>query len=226
MVMQDPMTALDPSFTICEANWRSRCASTAACAVGRWRRRWSRRWSRCICRPIASGCGSIRISSAAACASASPARSRWPAQPGVLIADEPTTALDVTTQARYLQLLRELQEPTGFALLLIAHDLFVVRHMCERVVVMYAGQVVEEGPRRRGVRRSAASLHAGAARRDPGTRRNVDARVDRGPGTRRLRDHRGCRFAAAMRVRARDRAPRAAAPDRSTHGRARPMLGH
>ena len=50
----------------------------------------------------------------------------------VLIADEPTTALDVTTQVRYLQLLRELQEETGFALLLMAHDLMVVQHVCRR----------------------------------------------------------------------------------------------
>jgi len=65
--------------------------------------------------------------------------------PKVLIADEPTTALDVTTQAQYLLLLGELQKTTGFALVLISHDLLVVRNMCERVVVMYAGQVVEEG---------------------------------------------------------------------------------
>ena len=52
-------------------------------------------------------------------------------KPQLLIADEPTTALDVTTQARYLQLLRQLQEETGFALILVAHDLFVVRHVCD-----------------------------------------------------------------------------------------------
>jgi oligopeptide/dipeptide ABC transporter ATP-binding protein len=66
-------------------------------------------------------------------------------RPRLLIADEPTTALDMTTQARYLNLLRRLQEEEGFALLLIAHDLMVVRHVCERVNVMYAGEVVEEG---------------------------------------------------------------------------------
>jgi peptide/nickel transport system ATP-binding protein len=66
-------------------------------------------------------------------------------QPRLLIADEPTTALDVTTQAAYLRLLRELQHRLGFSLMLIAHDLSIVREMCERVVVMYAGQVVEQG---------------------------------------------------------------------------------
>jgi peptide/nickel transport system ATP-binding protein len=65
--------------------------------------------------------------------------------PKVLIADEPTTALDVTIQAGVLALLTELQEQTGTALVLITHDLGVVAEMAQRVVVMYAGQKVEEG---------------------------------------------------------------------------------
>ena len=65
--------------------------------------------------------------------------------PRLLIADEPTSALDATTQVRYLQLLQRLQE-SGFGLLFVTHDLMIVRHLCARVIVMYAGQVVEEGP--------------------------------------------------------------------------------
>ncbi len=65
-------------------------------------------------------------------------------RPKLLIADEPTTALDVTVQAEILDLLRSLQRETGMALLLISHDLGVVSGLCPRVVVMYAGQVVEE----------------------------------------------------------------------------------
>ncbi len=66
-------------------------------------------------------------------------------EPKLLIADEPTTALDVTVQAQILDLLRQLQAKNNMALLLITHDLGVVAEMCERVIVMYAGKVVEEG---------------------------------------------------------------------------------
>ena len=65
-------------------------------------------------------------------------------EPRLLIADEPTTALDVTIQAQILELMRELQQKTGAAIVLITHDLGVVAEMAERVVVMYAGRKVEE----------------------------------------------------------------------------------
>lgn len=65
--------------------------------------------------------------------------------PHVLIADEPTTALDVTIQAQILDLLKELQERVGMALILITHDLGVVAEMADDVLVMYAGKVVEQG---------------------------------------------------------------------------------
>jgi oligopeptide/dipeptide ABC transporter ATP-binding protein len=66
--------------------------------------------------------------------------------PKVLIADEPTTALDVTIQAQILDLMRELQETTGTAIILITHDMGVVAENADRVVVMYAGRKVEEAP--------------------------------------------------------------------------------
>src|SRR5262245_13335321 len=66
--------------------------------------------------------------------------------PRVLIADEPTTALDVTTQAQILDLLRHLQAQEGMAIILITHNLGVVAEMCDEVVVMYLGRVVERGP--------------------------------------------------------------------------------
>ena len=66
--------------------------------------------------------------------------------PQLLIADEPTTALDVTIQAQILDLVRELQEETGTALVLITHDLGVVAEIADKVAVMYAGRIVEAGP--------------------------------------------------------------------------------
>ena len=65
--------------------------------------------------------------------------------PKLLIADEPTTALDVTIQAQILELMRKLKKDLGMAIMLITHDLGVVAEMAKRVVVMYAGKVIEEG---------------------------------------------------------------------------------
>lgn len=65
--------------------------------------------------------------------------------PRLLIADEPTTALDVTTQAQVLDLIEELRDRIGLAVVLISHDLAVIRRVCERIVVLYAGQIAEEG---------------------------------------------------------------------------------
>jgi peptide/nickel transport system ATP-binding protein len=66
--------------------------------------------------------------------------------PKLLIADEPTTALDVTIQAQILDLMRQLKERQGTSIIFITHDLGVVAEMCDRVIVMYAGQVIEEAP--------------------------------------------------------------------------------
>jgi peptide/nickel transport system ATP-binding protein len=67
-------------------------------------------------------------------------------EPSLLIADEPTTALDVTVQAQIIQLLKQLNRELGTAMMLITHNMALVASLCQRVVVMYAGRVVEEGP--------------------------------------------------------------------------------
>jgi oligopeptide/dipeptide ABC transporter ATP-binding protein len=67
-------------------------------------------------------------------------------EPSLLIADEPTTALDVTVQAQIIQLMKQLNRELGTAMMLITHNMALVASLCQRVIVMYAGRIVEEGP--------------------------------------------------------------------------------
>jgi oligopeptide/dipeptide ABC transporter ATP-binding protein len=119
--------------------------------------------------------------------------------PELLIADEPTTALDVTIQAQIMELLESLQRRLGLAILLITHDLGVVAEFCERVVVMYTGRVVEESPVRelfanpahpytRGLLKSLPSASAG----DPAAPRRLPTIKGMVPPITNL--PRGCKF--------------------------------
>jgi peptide/nickel transport system ATP-binding protein len=87
--------------------------------------------------------------------------------PALVIADEPTTALDVTIQAQILDLLKRLQAERGMAVMLITHDLGVVAESCDAVVVMYAGRVVEQAPVRTLFRQPAHPYTAGLLRSIP-----------------------------------------------------------
>jgi peptide/nickel transport system ATP-binding protein/oligopeptide transport system ATP-binding protein len=146
MIFQEPMTSLNPVFTvgdqITEAmRAHDRSASTAALrsraidALARVRIPAPERRLDEYPHQMSGGMRQrVMIAMALACA------------PDLLIADEPTTALDVTVQAQILDLLRELQQQTGMAIILITHDLGVVAEMADEVAVMYAGRVVERGP--------------------------------------------------------------------------------
>ena len=83
--------------------------------------------------------------------------------PKLLVLDEPTTGLDATVEASVLDLVRSLQAETNAAVLLIAHNLGVIRTLCDRVGVMYAGKIVEEGDAASGLREPAAPVHPRAA---------------------------------------------------------------
>jgi peptide/nickel transport system ATP-binding protein/oligopeptide transport system ATP-binding protein len=103
-------------------------------------------------------------------------------EPRLLIADEPTTALDVTIQAQILDLLVDLQKKRGMALLLITHDLGVIAEVCDRVVVMYGGQIVEMGTTEDVLRRPEHPYTRGLLASLPGTA-DRDVRLNPIPGT-------------------------------------------
>jgi peptide/nickel transport system ATP-binding protein len=99
---------------------------------------------------------STRTSSPAACASAWSSRWRWPPSPKLIVADEPTTALDVSIQAQIIALLKRLCKDHGAAVMLVTHDMGVIAETCDRVAVMYAGRICRDRP---GARRHPPSAH-------------------------------------------------------------------
>jgi oligopeptide/dipeptide ABC transporter ATP-binding protein len=142
MIFQEPMTSLNPALTIGRQVAEPLMVHRGLSAGEAWAE--GRRWLEHVKIPAAaermrdyphqlSGgmCQRVMIAMAMVC------------RPKLLIADEPTTALDVTIQAQILSLMVGLKEETGMAVLLITHDLGVVAQAADRVVVMYAGQVVE-----------------------------------------------------------------------------------
>ncbi len=102
--------------------------------------------------------------------------------PALLIADEPTTALDVTVQAEIMALLQQLRRSRGAALVLISHDLGLVAGVCERLVVLYAGRVVEQGPTATLLRAPHHPYTRGLLAASPAVARPVDGRLPSIPG--------------------------------------------
>ena len=145
MIFQEPMTSLNPVFTIGDqitealrAHQRLSAASARDRAVAALRQVHMpapERRLRAYPRELSGGMRQrVMIAMALAC------------QPSLLIADEPTTALDVTIQAQILSLLAELRDSTGMGVLLITHNLGVVAAIADSVAVMYAGRIVESAP--------------------------------------------------------------------------------
>jgi oligopeptide/dipeptide ABC transporter ATP-binding protein len=117
-------------------------------------------------------------------------------QPRLLIADEPTTSLDVTIQAQYLQLLKDIQHELGMAIIFVTHDFGIVASMCDRVVVMYAGKIVESAPVRDIFYRPAHYYTACLLKAVPKLKTKVDRLISiegQPPKLGNLPD--GCRFA-------------------------------
>jgi oligopeptide transport system ATP-binding protein len=145
MIFQEPMTSLNPVFNIGKQIAEAIVVHQGKTRKDAWTRAWEllsglgisdperRLWS--YPHQLSGGMRQrVMIAMALAC------------RPELLIADEPTTALDVTIQAQILELIRRLQDEMGMAVLFITHNLGVAAEIADRIIVMYAGRTVEEGP--------------------------------------------------------------------------------
>jgi len=139
MVLQNPMTSLDPLFTIGnqidEVRRERRVALSAVELLRRVHLTAPELRLRQYPHQLSGGMRQ-RVLTAMATA----------AVPRLLIADEPTTALDASIQDEILLLFREIRDTAGCAIIIVTHDLAAIRRLCDRVIVMYAGRIVEEGP--------------------------------------------------------------------------------
>ncbi len=145
MIFQDPMTALDPAFTIGSFLIEVlRCHDPAVSRKDAWRRSVQMLSEMGIRDPEEVMRGYVDSLSGGMCQRVAVAAALL-CDPQLLIADEPTTALDVTIQEETLSLLQRLKEERGMSILFITHDFGVVARLCDRVAVMYGGFVMERG---------------------------------------------------------------------------------
>ncbi len=150
-------------------------------------------------------------------------------RPKLLLADEPTTALDVTTQEEILALLMEAQEETGMAVVLVSHDLGVIAETCDDVVVMYAGKVLEAGRGAAVMRSPRHPVHVRSDRGDALARGDRRRRrgSDPGPAPEPRRPAAGLPLLAALHLQPSRvlRDPRGSRRDLDDHGSACPFEG-
>jgi peptide/nickel transport system ATP-binding protein len=195
MIFQDPMSSLNPAFTIGSQIGEAVSRHTGLNRSG-------------VRKRVIEVLDMVRIPEAAARAGAYPhelsggMRQRvmiamaLACRPKLLIADEPTTALDVTIQAQILALIDDLKQELGTAVLFITHDLGVVAEIADRVAVMYAGQIVEEGTAERVISSPAHAYTLGLMGARPQLGQKVDQLTEIPGAVPRLDDRPpGCQFA-------------------------------
>ena len=202
MIFQDPLTSLNPVFTV--GNQITESIRTHMHLSKEDARKRAENLLEKVGMPDAHGVmkkyphtlsGGMRqrvmIAMALAC------------NPRLLIADEPTTALDVTIQAQIMELLLQLQKETGMAMILITHDIGLVANMADRVLVMYAGQIIEEAPAMELFRSPKHPYTQALLNTVPTIRDSAERRLLSIPGIvpESYDNIRGCRFADRCRFR-------------------------